>query len=218
MNRLRLHALGFFPVFLVLTASLPAQAPVETIPVLARLPEMARYEVNVRPGADAQQDPMEAWLETLNPRVSRIEVTKSGAVRRETRHYATPGVKPTDLWILEGRVFVYSPGNRFPEIRDADEKISGMDFKNDFPELAWVGPANFVRLEIFEGRNCALFQQSAHSARLDAKTGLPIWFSDGRFEHRYSFSLTPPTEILQPPQEIVRLAEKMARGAAGRRK
>jgi hypothetical protein len=77
--------------------------------------------------------------------------------------------------------------------------------KGAFPDLDWISPATFERLDSYQGRPCLVFVKDKTVVLVDEQTRFPVlWKSQGEtrsFEQR-----PPPTTLLAHPEVVSKTA------------
>ncbi len=169
---------------------------------------------------------------TLRPRVERIEVTRTGKIRREDIYYS--GGKMEQRWWLPGTYLQKDAfsGRVFFESGVTDTALP------PFPELGWIAEGKFRGLEKMEGREVLVFESREQrlsledprafrrsegtddeeaivvvKARVDPETLMPIsveW--DGQVR-TYRFG-PAPTSLQTLPADLTAIVDRSAKRAA----
>ncbi len=171
---------------------------------------------------DPNQTPKEKaakeFLEQMSPRLLKVEVLKSGEIRKENRRYSTG--KTAEVW-RSGRVTFFedstNPGIVMvstPEMRQDSDDTGPAKEVADFEELGWVSREAFQGRETRQGVPCLMYKNGSLAAWLDASTRLPILFVAG--DHHITYSYKPLSQgPLVLPDRLVKELNRSIRGWRG---
>jgi len=101
------------------------------------------------------------------PRIIEQKITKVGKNRRIVSRWELGAV--TETWIWNGSYLNREPS--FPKdallIQDAATSLQAKYLGNDFPDLLWVRPGDFVRMETYEGKKANYYKGDLGTSVLD---------------------------------------------------
>ena len=197
--------------FAFLTA-LPTLCFAQTSPV-KNAPDFSSWKVKIKMHSEASREPKTTGLAQLTldagPSVlQEIEIDKMGAVRREV--YRWNNNFSSERWYCEEMILIEDPRSHEILVM-AENRLSPVVRKSfpsyqssgDFPEVSWVGIANFQGDEVKNGRPCHRYQLKATTvnskdggnvsqqtpemiAWIDSETGMPVETETARETRTYT--------------------------------
>lgn len=170
------------------------------------------------PNETPKQKAAKEFFARLAPRLVKVEVLKSGEVRKENRRYANG--KTAEVW-RSGRVTFFEDSNNpgivmssTPEMRRDSDDTSPATEVPDFEELGWVNRGAFAGRETRQGVPCLVYKSGSVTAWLDESTQLPLLVVAG--DHNITYSYKPLGQApLVLPERLVKEWDRVIRGWRG---
>jgi hypothetical protein len=234
----RIPLVGFLLLFATLALQAddaPDKLPLPAGILPARAPDQAAWKITVTYDAPAAANPAAG---TATPPHSALlmesSITKSG--RNYRRQDSFDDSTSITRWWIDGTVIAdMGKGNYI--ISDYKDQGPFSYQNSDFPDLTWIGPDCYTRVEIVGGVTCFVFEKLRPRASdadiqqmqdvdraaamkdlvqttvwINRETGLPVQESIPGKSESYTF-LSPPPALMLPPEAAQKLALHEARDA-----
>ena len=219
MMRTLLRLLLTFAPIVLAGGSLSAQQaglPQPTPPLVSNAPDTSHWRVGMTSKreapapADKNSPAFAQWQDRqkIYSTITEILVSKAGDRRRTLTQYSSG--KQDESYLSNGTLFVqragFVPGDIYITHQSGPE--------NDFPELSWITLADYVDVEVANGRKYFVFRSQGGApggseAWIDCVTKLPFKFSDASYERTYEF-LNDASFSVEPSEIIAKRAAMQA--------
>ncbi len=212
-------------------ASDNASGPVGRLPV--RAPDRASWKISFTYSAPPPSATKPPATEVRPVLIKERSVTKSGKIYQRLESFDN-GTKIARWWVAGIVVGAMEDGSYLV----SDHPDTGpFSYQNsDFPDLIWIGPDCYSRMEVVRGMSCYVFEKLRPRASdveiqelsaedraaafkdlvettvwIDHETGLPVQESTPDRNETYTFLPPPATAVALPPEAARKLALHQAR-------
>ena len=177
------------------------------------VPQMARWEVTMRP--------LSATKDRASEPEALVQSVISGDLKRDV--FVIPGQKSREVWYRGGMMFLSTDDNNYAVAVDPKAEDSGIGtnvlYAPDFPGVSWIDAKSFRGSVEKDGTKCLFFEKEGTPplrAWIDEVTRRPLVVELGSSALHFSFQCPPSTPLMMPgPYEE---AWKRFRALADRRK
>jgi hypothetical protein len=142
-------------------------------------------------------------LDPASSRLVELDAVKSGAVRKDIRHFANGS--GLESWRVQNFRLTMFPDN--PQSIVVDRLVATSDpnasyhYRDaaDFPELDWASGAAFSSLKMIGDKKCFVYKLGDQSLTVDAATNLPLDYESKTLQVTYTWSAPPDAPLQLPP-------------------